>query len=288
MSDAEAVRYDRQVRLWGKSTQQQLMHTNVVFDGISGVAAEAAKNLVLAGVRGVAVVDAATVSAADAKENYIMQGEAGATRAARAIRALRRLNPYVRVCASPAELGQGSAVVRVVTIASLDEGSACIAEASANSVDLLVLHTTLHNTVAAFVLYRKLATSCSLEEQWRRLVANPALLSEKPAAFQRVVLALHQRSGATAALTFAEAAAAAYERIDALQLQQLRADDVEAALSVAATAADAICATLAGACIAQHLIRQIGSLRDEAQSDAPSHRWLLCSVAGEVECMVGM
>lgn len=292
MSEAEAVRYDRQVRLWGKSTQQQLMHTNVLFDGIAGVAAEAAKNLVLAGVRGVAVHDAAPVTAADVKENYLMQGEPGDTRAARALRSLHRLNPFVQVCGSADELGPGSAVVRVVAIQSVDEGGACVAAGSvaAPPPDILVLHATLGSTVLAFVLYGQRTPPCTLAEQWRRLVADPALLSEKPAAFQRVVLALHLRNAEPR--PFAEAAAAAYARIDELHLQQLRAGDVEAAVQPADGAASAVCATVAGACVAQHLIRQIGALADTsaavAAADAQPHRWLLCATEEEVECLVGM
>ncbi|KPA85534.1 putative ubiquitin activating enzyme [Leptomonas pyrrhocoris] len=286
MADAEAVRYDRQIRLWGKSMQQQLMHTNVVFDGIAGVAAEAAKNLVLAGVGGVAVADAAELDEVDAEENYLMQGEPGSTRAARAIRSLRRLNPYVRVCGSAAELQQANTLVRVVFIASLDEGSACVEAAAASPPALLVLHATLANTVVAFVLYRKLTTSCALAEQWRRLVADPPLLSEKPAAYQRVILSLYLHNGEAARLPFAEAAAAAYEWMDALQLQQLCAADVEAALRGSASVAGAVCATVAGACVAQHLIRQMGSPR--AETDEQAHRWLACATGTEVECLTGM
>jgi ubiquitin-like 1-activating enzyme E1 A len=300
MSDAEAVRYDRQIRLWGKSTQQQLMHTNVLFNGIAGVAAEAAKNLVLAGVHGVAVMDDAAVSESDLNENYLMQGETGETRAARAVRALHRLNPYVRVCGNATELGSDGAEVRVVSIASLDEGSAWVNQAAAGDAplpDLLVLHATLRSTVAAFVLYRKLADPssssspcCTFAEQWRRLVADPALLSEKPAAYQRVILSLYLRNAATRTLAFADAAAAAYELIDDLHLQQLDACDVEAALDgPTVSTADAVCATVAGACVAQHLIRQIGVLPEkEGATDAPSHRWLVCATEDEVVCLVGM
>ncbi|KPI82919.1 putative Ubiquitin activating enzyme [Leptomonas seymouri] len=287
MSDAEAVRYDRQIRLWGKSTQQQLSHTSVIFEGIAGAAAEAAKNLVLAGVGGVAVVDAAALSEADAKDNFLMQGEPGDTRAARAVRALHRLNPYVRVCGSAAELKQEGAVVRVVAISSLDEGSAYVEEAAALPPALLVLHATLANTVVAFVLYRKLAlSSCTLAEQWRRLVADPLLLSEKPAAYQRVILSLYLRNEGASRVTFAEAAAKAYEWMDTLRLHQLCAADVEKALRAPAEAASAVCATAAGACVAQHLIRQIGSLQEKA--DAQAYRWLACATEGGVECLVGV
>lgn len=290
MSDAEAVRYDRQIRLWGKSTQQQLMHTNVIVDGIAGVAAEAAKNLVLAGVRGIAVVDAAAVGAKDAAENFLMQGESGDTRAARALRSLHRLNPYVRVCGSPAELGPGGATVRVVAIASAEEGAACVAAAAASPPDMLVLHATLGDTAVALMLYGRLtaaAASCSLAEQWRRLVANPTRLAEKPAAYQRVILALYLRNSNACGLTFAAAAASAYALIDALHLQQLSAADVEAALNVSAAAASCVCATVAGTCIAQHLIRQIGALAD-AHDEPQSYRWLLCATESEVECLVGV
>ena len=59
-------RYDRQVRLWGHDAQQMLQRSRVFFVGLeSGVAAETAKNVVLAGVGQVILCDDRPVEADD-------------------------------------------------------------------------------------------------------------------------------------------------------------------------------------------------------------------------------
>ncbi|TPP40596.1 hypothetical protein CGC20_13905 [Leishmania donovani] len=231
MREAEAVRYDRQIRLWGKSTQQQLMHTSVALHGVAGAAAEAAKNLVLAGVRAVAVADEGLVTDAD------------------------------------------DAVPHV--------------QAALPCADIVALHATCGPTVLALFLYRRLPAH-SLAEQWRCLVAEPSLLAEKPRGYQRAVLALHVRTEAVS-LGFAAAAGKAYEVVSRLQLQQLTAADVQDVLQTCAHgagSADCVSDTIAGACIAQHLIRQIGALNQPP--DAQSYHWMLCECGAEVECLVGL
>lgn len=287
MRDAEAVRYDRQIRLWGKSTQQQLMHTSVALHGVAGAAAEAAKNLVLAGVRAVAVADEGLVTDADACTNYLMQGEAGGTRGARALGALQRLNPHVSVYDAVTKL-DGSSGTRVTMAAvSTEEDAVPHAQAALPCADIVALHVTCGPTVLALFLYRRLPVH-SLAEQWRCLVAEPSLLAEKPRGYQRAVLALHVRTEAVS-LGFAAAAAKAYEVVSRLQLQQLTAADVQEVLQTCAHgagSADCVSDTIAGACIAQHLIRQIGALNQPP--DAQSYHWMLCECGAEVECLVGL
>ncbi|GET89954.1 ubiquitin activating enzyme, putative [Leishmania tarentolae] len=287
MKDAEAVRYDRQIRLWGKSTQQQLMHTGVALHGVAGAAAEAAKNLVLAGVRAVAIVDEGLVTDADASTNYLMQGETGGTRGARALGALQRLNPYVSVYDAVTKL-DGSSGIRV-TMAAVNTVKDAVphVHASPRCADIVALHVTCGPTVLGLFLYRRLSMH-SLAEQWRCLVAEPSLLAEKPRGYQRAVLALHVRAEALS-LGFAAAAPKAYEVVNRLQLQQLAAADVQEVLQDCVhgtNEADCVSDTIAGACIAQHLIRQIGALNEPP--DAESYSWLLCESGAEVECLVGL
>ncbi|KAG5474936.1 hypothetical protein CUR178_04386 [Leishmania enriettii] len=287
MSDAEALRYDRQIRLWGKSTQQQLMHTSVAVHSIAGAAAEAAKNLVLAGVRAVAVADEGLVTDSDARTNYLMQGEVGDTRGARALGALRRLNPYVAVHDTIKKLDTSRGAWVTLAAVGSAEDAVPHAHAASPGADIVALHVTCGSTVLALFLYRRLPAR-SLAEQWRCLVAEPSLLAEKPRGYQRAVLALHVRTDALA-LGFVEAAAKAYELVDQLQLQQLTAADVQEVLQSGADgagSADCVSDTIAGACIAQHLIRQIGALNEPP--GAESYHWMLCECGAEVECLVGL
>ncbi|KAG5474268.1 hypothetical protein LSCM1_03047 [Leishmania martiniquensis] len=286
MSDAEAVRYDRQIRLWGKSTQQQLMHTSVALHGVAGAAAEAAKNLVLAGVRAVAVTDEGSVTESDVHTNYLMQGEVGCTRGTRALAALRRLNPYVAVYDAVQKLDDSTgARVTVAAVGSVEDAGPH-APAASPGADIVALHVKCGPTVLALFLYQRLPGR-SLAEQWRCLVAEPSFLAMKPRGYQRAILALHLREDAVA-LGFVAAAAKAYELVDRLQLQQLTATDVQQVLQSGANGAhptDCVRDTIAGACIAQHLIRQIGALNEPP--DAQSYRWMLCECGAEVGCVVG-
>ena len=69
MTDAstglDTKRYDRQIRLWGMETQMRMSTTRVLLAGAGGLAAEVAKNLVLAGVGHVTLRDHALVTADD-------------------------------------------------------------------------------------------------------------------------------------------------------------------------------------------------------------------------------
>lgn len=56
---AQNIRYDRQIRLWGKRTQDQLRKSRVIVENIDAVTAEIAKDAILAGVGRVEVVNAA-------------------------------------------------------------------------------------------------------------------------------------------------------------------------------------------------------------------------------------
>ncbi|KAG5500361.1 hypothetical protein JKF63_03453 [Porcisia hertigi] len=287
MSDAEAVRYDRQIRLWGKSTQHQLKHATVALHGVAGASSEAAKSLVLAGVRAVAVVDEGRVTDADASTNFLMQCEVGDTRGARALGALQRLNPYVTVHNAVTKLG-GSPGVRV-TIAAVGclEDAEPHVRAASPSADIVALHVTFGSTVLALFLYQRLPTH-SLADQWHRLVKEPSFLARKPRGYQKAVLALHMRAEAML-LGFSAAAAQAYELVDRLHLQLLTAADVQEVLQGRANStspADCVRDTIAGACIAQHLIRQIGALTQPL--DTQSFRWMLCGAGVGVECLVGM
>uniref|UniRef100_A0A3B3Z6V8 THIF-type NAD/FAD binding fold domain-containing protein n=1 Tax=Periophthalmus magnuspinnatus TaxID=409849 RepID=A0A3B3Z6V8_9GOBI len=57
ISEEEAAQYDRQIRLWGLEAQKRLRASRVLLAGLGGLGAEIAKNLILAGVKGVTLLD---------------------------------------------------------------------------------------------------------------------------------------------------------------------------------------------------------------------------------------
>ncbi|XP_043454516.1 SUMO-activating enzyme subunit 1 isoform X3 [Prionailurus bengalensis] len=57
ISEEEAAQYDRQIRLWGLEAQKRLRASRVLLVGMKGLGAEIAKNLILAGVKGLTMLD---------------------------------------------------------------------------------------------------------------------------------------------------------------------------------------------------------------------------------------
>jgi ubiquitin-like 1-activating enzyme E1 A len=98
ISEADAKLYDRQIRLWGAASQQKIFESRVLAVGVSGVVAEALKNLALAGVGHVEVIDDTIVSESDIGPNLLIGRESiGHNRAAACVERLRELNPRVQV-----------------------------------------------------------------------------------------------------------------------------------------------------------------------------------------------
>lgn len=100
-------RYDRQVRLWGASTQQRLATTSVVCRGLSyGLTAELIKNLVLGGVGRVVLQEAAAckevvVTQDDMLGNALLRStDIGAVRAPLMAQRAAEMNPLVSVTAT--------------------------------------------------------------------------------------------------------------------------------------------------------------------------------------------
>ena len=51
------VRYDRQIRLWGHEAQQRMRDSKIVVVSLGGLAVEIVKNLVLAGIGNLTILD---------------------------------------------------------------------------------------------------------------------------------------------------------------------------------------------------------------------------------------
>ncbi|KAM0562499.1 hypothetical protein ACHAPJ_002189 [Fusarium lateritium] len=100
VSADEIALYDRQIRLWGMAAQAKIQSANILLITIKALANEIAKNLVLAGVGSLTLLDSATVTEADRGAQFFLpDGEdvIGQNRAQVASAALQKLNPRVRV-----------------------------------------------------------------------------------------------------------------------------------------------------------------------------------------------
>ncbi|KAF4341433.1 ubiquitin-like 1-activating enzyme E1 A [Fusarium beomiforme] len=100
VSADEVALYDRQIRLWGMAAQAKIQSANILLITIKALANEIAKNLVLAGVGSLTLLDSATVTEADrGAQFFIPEGEdvIGQNRAQVASAALQKLNTRVRV-----------------------------------------------------------------------------------------------------------------------------------------------------------------------------------------------
>ncbi|KAF4503890.1 hypothetical protein G6O67_008826 [Ophiocordyceps sinensis] len=93
--------YDRQIRLWGMAAQAKIQNANILLITIRALANEIAKNLVLAGIGSLTLLDGSTVTEADLGAQFFLAdgGESvvGHNRAEAACAGLRKLNPRVQI-----------------------------------------------------------------------------------------------------------------------------------------------------------------------------------------------
>ncbi|XP_070620580.1 SUMO-activating enzyme subunit 1 isoform X2 [Erythrolamprus reginae] len=107
ISEEEAAQYDRQIRLWGLEAQKRLRGSRVLVAGLGGLGAEVAKNLALAGVKALTLLDHRQVSLEEARAQFLLPtGCAGKTRAEASLGRVQDLNPMVDVRADPEDIEQ--------------------------------------------------------------------------------------------------------------------------------------------------------------------------------------
>ncbi|RMZ85975.1 hypothetical protein DV737_g219, partial [Chaetothyriales sp. CBS 132003] len=98
MSADEIALYDRQIRLWGVKAQEKIRSANILLIGIKGLGNEIAKNLVLAGVGVLTILDHEAVSADDLGAQFLVTPDKiGQSRAQVAAAALQKMNPRVQI-----------------------------------------------------------------------------------------------------------------------------------------------------------------------------------------------
>ncbi|XP_053123332.1 SUMO-activating enzyme subunit 1 isoform X2 [Hemicordylus capensis] len=107
ISEEEAAQYDRQIRLWGLEAQKRLRASRVLLVGMKGLGAEVAKNLILAGVKGLTMLDHQQVSPEDTQAQFLIPvGSLGKNRAEASLERAQDLNPMVDVKADPGNVEQ--------------------------------------------------------------------------------------------------------------------------------------------------------------------------------------
>jgi ubiquitin-activating enzyme E1 len=90
--------YSRQLYVMGKEAQLKMASSSVLIAGLNGLGVEVAKNVILAGVKSVALFDEKNTTWEDlSSQFYLNESVVGQNRAAVSVHHLAELNPYVHV-----------------------------------------------------------------------------------------------------------------------------------------------------------------------------------------------
>ncbi|RSH90782.1 hypothetical protein EHS25_009957 [Saitozyma podzolica] len=139
ITEDEASLYDRQIRLWGLEAQNRMRSSSVLLLSLRSLAHETIKNLVLAGIGRLIVMDEGVVTEEDLGGGFLFREEEGAVgqeRTAAALPQIASLNPLVSLTAIPTL----SPFVRDQTInsAELDDEAEMVAFLKRERVDVVV------------------------------------------------------------------------------------------------------------------------------------------------------
>ncbi|SPN98384.1 related to NEDD8-activating enzyme E1 regulatory subunit [Cephalotrichum gorgonifer] len=107
ISEDEIALYDRQIRLWGMQAQEKIRRANILLITLRALGSEISKNLVLAGISSLTILDPNPVSTADLGAGFFLsqatnaaeglEGLEGKSRAEAAAPIVQKLNPRVKV-----------------------------------------------------------------------------------------------------------------------------------------------------------------------------------------------
>lgn len=75
LSADDMALYDRQIRLWGAKAQQQIQNANVLLISLRALGTEIAKNLTLAGIGRLTIVDNEPVTEEDLGSGFFLREE---------------------------------------------------------------------------------------------------------------------------------------------------------------------------------------------------------------------
>ncbi|XP_039624193.1 SUMO-activating enzyme subunit 1 [Polypterus senegalus] len=98
ISEEEAAQYDRQIRLWGLDAQKRLRGSRVLLVGMKGLGAEVAKNLILAGVKALTMLDHEQITEEVTRSQFLIPVDSSEkNRALASLERAQYLNPMVEV-----------------------------------------------------------------------------------------------------------------------------------------------------------------------------------------------
>jgi ubiquitin-activating enzyme E1 len=96
--DVDEGLYSRQLYVFGHEAQRRLASANVLIMGLNGLGVETAKNIILAGVKGVTLHDNTLASYEDlSSQFYLDESDIGKPRSQSSFKKLSELNPYVTI-----------------------------------------------------------------------------------------------------------------------------------------------------------------------------------------------
>ncbi|KAM0934887.1 putative THIF-type NAD/FAD binding, ubiquitin-activating enzyme [Dioscorea sansibarensis] len=106
----ETALYDRQIRVWGADAQRRLSKSHILVSGLSGTSVEFCKNIVLAGVGSLTLMDDHSVTEDALLANFLippLESEySGKSLAELCCESLKDFNPMVRVSVVKGDLAQ--------------------------------------------------------------------------------------------------------------------------------------------------------------------------------------
>ncbi|XP_054804466.1 SUMO-activating enzyme subunit 1A-like isoform X2 [Prosopis cineraria] len=108
LTEQETALYDRQIRVWGADAQRRLSKAHVLVYGMKGTVAEFCKNIVLAGVGSLTLVDDRVATEEAVSSNFLIPSDEnvyrGKTLAELSCDSLKDFNPMVRVSVEKGDL----------------------------------------------------------------------------------------------------------------------------------------------------------------------------------------
>ncbi|KAF5288910.1 hypothetical protein FQA39_LY03789 [Lamprigera yunnana] len=109
ISLAEAELYDRQIRLWGIESQERLRAANVLLIGVRGLGTEIAKNILLAGINSLVMLDDGVVTQEEYHNSFLLNNRNIGEKIAEAVLVnAQALNPLVKITADTEPLSTKS------------------------------------------------------------------------------------------------------------------------------------------------------------------------------------
>lgn len=75
LSADEMAQYDRQIRLWGQKAQERIRSANILLVSLRALGTEIAKNLTLAGISSLTIVDEELVTEEDLGAQFFLREE---------------------------------------------------------------------------------------------------------------------------------------------------------------------------------------------------------------------